>query len=71
MMTLEQLARAICCPSGVCIRPEACDATNRNVVVNIPHAAAAVSRLLCDEWRRFPRPAGPMVRERDVEGTDE
>jgi hypothetical protein len=70
-MTLTDICRAICCPSGVCIRPEACDSANRNVVVNIPHAAAAVSRLLCDEWRRFPRPSGPMTRERTAEGGDE
>lgn len=66
-MTLTDICRAICCPSGQCIRPERCDAGNRNVVVNIPHAAAAVSRMLCDEWRSFPRPAGPMVRERAAE----
>jgi hypothetical protein len=62
-MNLSTICRAICCPSGVCIRPERCDATNRNVPVNIPHAAAAVHRLLCEQWRSYPRNDGPMARE--------
>jgi len=52
-MTHEDLTRAICCPGGTCIRPEACDATRRNVPVDIPRAAAAVHELLCRRWREW------------------
>lgn len=52
-MTPTDIARAICCPSGTCIRPEACDATARNVPVNIPLAAQAVHRLYCQRWREW------------------
>lgn len=51
MTFFDLISRAICCPGGQCVRPEACDRGNRTVVVNVPHATAAVSKLLCDQWR--------------------
>lgn len=60
MVTQDDLARAICCPGGTCIRPEACDRASRNVVVNVPLAAKAVHELLCRRWREWPRNIGPM-----------
>ena len=46
-MTHDDLARAICCPGGVCIRPEACFARDRNRshLVDIHSAAAAVAEM--------------------------
>ena len=48
-----QIRMAICCEGRPCIRPERCDAHNRSrsTVVNIPQAAEAVARLLCEQWR--------------------
>lgn len=69
-MNRDELARIICCPAGTCIRPEACDATQRNVVVDVPRAAQAVHELLCRRWREWPRNSGPLSRA-TVYGGDE
>ena len=59
-MTLNELAEVICCEGHPCVKPEACDkAREYRVPVNPMKAAAAVSRLLCEEWAQH-RPAGPM-----------
>jgi hypothetical protein len=51
--TASDIRRAICCPGGVCIAPEACYAGDptRSYPVHIPSAADAVARLLCERWR--------------------
>ena len=66
MTTLRDLERAICCPHGTCISPGDCyaDDRSRSHPVNIQHAAKAVHRLLCKEWREYPRGDGPMSRSR-------
>lgn len=50
--TASDLSRAICCPGGTCIAPEACYALDptRSYPVHIPSAAEAVARLLRDAW---------------------
>lgn len=56
-MTQDEIARAICCPGGVCIRPERCFATARGeqTLVDVRTAARAVSALLCQRWRDYQR----------------
>lgn len=50
-MIHDAIARAICCPGGVCIKPEDCDRTKRATVVNIPAAVEAVLRVLRAKWQ--------------------
>jgi hypothetical protein len=51
--TASDLRRAICCPRGVCIAPEACYAADKSRAyrVHIHEAAEAVAKLLCERWR--------------------
>jgi hypothetical protein len=63
-MNPDTLRRAICCPGGTCVRPEACDRNNRNVVVNVPLAATAVAQLLCEGWRQREATHLPDAEER-------
>lgn len=50
-MIHDALSRAICCPGGVCVKPEDCDRGKRATVVNIPAAVEAVLRVLRAKWR--------------------
>lgn len=54
MPTLTDVERAICCPDGRCIAPEACYARDRSrsYPVNIHAAAVAVAALVRDGWER-------------------
>ena len=65
-MTHQELARAICCPSGTCCSPGACYAHDRtrSHLVDIHAAAAAVQRLYCDRWREWTASRGPMSATR-------
>jgi hypothetical protein len=50
-MIHDAIARAICCPGGVCVKPEDCDRTKRATVVNIPAAVESVLSVLRTKWR--------------------
>jgi|GEM_PF-6896531 len=51
MTNIADLARAICCPSGRCIAPEACYALDRSRAypVQIHEAAEAMARIIAAE----------------------
>lgn len=55
MPTLSDVKRAICCPGGQCIAPEACYARDRSrsYPVNIHAAALAVVALIRDAGEEF------------------
>lgn len=61
-MTQDEIARTICCPGGVCVRPERCfaSALGEQTLVDVRTAARAVHELLCRRWREWPRNSGPM-----------
>lgn len=44
-MIHDAIARAICCPGGRCVKPEACDRGGRTTVVNIPLAVESVLKV--------------------------
>lgn len=54
-MIHDAIARAICCPGGVCVKPEDCDKGKRTTIVNIPLAVEAVLKVtgeqLMHRWR--------------------
>ena len=56
-MTQDEIARTICCPGGVCVRPERCFATARGeqTLVDVRTAATAVHELYCRRWREWQR----------------
>ena len=55
MPTLTDIKRAICCPGGQCIAPEACYAKDRgrSYPVNIHASALAVAALIRDGWEEW------------------
>jgi hypothetical protein len=64
-MTLhDRIARAMCCPSGVCCSPGACYAEDRSrpQLVDIHAAIPAVIAAVRDEWRKQ---AGSELRDGD------
>lgn len=69
MIPIPDLARTICCEGGPCIRPESCDALRPDRVSICPRRSAeAVQRLLCERYRDYATPAGPISRRREITG---
>lgn len=53
---IDPLAVAICCEGKPCMRPEACDANREyRVPVSPKKAAAVVRKMLCQQWREWPK----------------
>ena len=65
-MTLHnRIARAMCCPNGICCSPGACYAEDRSrsQLVDIHAAIPAIVRVIQDEWRKQP---GPYSVEKEI-----